>query len=206
MERGNKGLTTKNTRQNKDMYKLYDSYKESLKISKKVLHKRQKMNADIRENYEYPYKRQDHQDNVVDITHWNSMIGELEEDMKCIEMYLDFDDRVLLHRDYDNMKKMIYDQNSYEGEIPLDGLYCESVSDVADIVTDVELQEEIVKVLNDVLTEKQKQIISMYFWEGMSQDKIAKKLGLTQRGIGKIIENSLEILRNCIDFDDFYEN
>src|SRR5690606_19499767 len=107
------------------MYKLYESYKESLKASKKALVKRQKMNAEIREKYDEPYKRSDHQDNVIDITHWNQMINELEEDMKEIEMYLDFDDRVLLHRDYDNMKKMIYDQSSYEGEIPLDGLYGE---------------------------------------------------------------------------------
>lgn len=206
MERGNNGLTTKNTRQNEDMYELYDSYKESLKISKKVLHKRQKMNANIRETYEYPYQRQDHQDNVVDITHWNSMIGELEEDMKCIEMYLDFNDRVMLHRDYDNMKKMIYDQNSYEGEIPLEGLYCESVPDTSELICDVELQEEIVSILDDVLTARQKQVVVMYFWERLTHDKIAKKLNVSRQLITKIIADSIEILRNCIDFDCFYEN
>ena len=143
------------------MYDLYEEYKNSLGISKQALRKRQKLNADMRERYGSPFKRLDYNSNKNDITHWNSMVNELEENMKMIEMYLDFDDRVLLHRDYNNMKALIYNQNSYEGEVLLDDMYCESVPDVADIVCDVELQEEIVELLDEVLTEdKEKRYIS----------------------------------------------
>ena len=193
----------KSDRHNDDMYKLYESYRETLKQCKKPLLKRQKINAELREEYGLPYSRQDYNLNKNDISVWNSMIRELEEDMKDIEMYLDFDDRVLLHRDYDNMKRMIYDQKSYEGEVPLEGLYEEYTPDTTDIVCNIELQSEIVDLLEDVLTERQKQVIQMYFWRGMTQDKIAKELGMTQPAVVQIIQNSLNLLRNSVKIEDF---
>ncbi|HSH36457.1 hypothetical protein, partial [Schnuerera sp.] len=114
-------------KRNKSMYKLYDEYKKAMKISKKARNKRQRMNREIREKYEEPYKRRDHVDNVNDITHWNSMIRDLEEDMKMIEMYLEFKDRHYLHKEYNDTKSMIYNQNSYEGIVPLEEIFGESV-------------------------------------------------------------------------------
>ena len=102
-------------KKNKEMYKLYDSYNKTLKQSNKALRKRQKINANMREKYSEPYKRHDYNNNKADITLWNSMTNELEENMKMIEMYLDFDDRYYLHKEYNDMKSMIYNQNSYDG-------------------------------------------------------------------------------------------
>lgn len=187
------------------MYKLYDEYKESLKIAKKTLLKRQKMNTEIRERYEEPYQNEEHLRNVVDITHWNSMISDLEEDMKCMELYLDYEDRVLLNRDCENMRKMIYDPKSYEGLVPLESAYGETVRDTIDIVCDVELQEEIVELLDEALTERQKQVIYMYFWEGMTQEQIAMKLGIAQQNVSANLQNSLEILRSCVNYDEIIE-
>lgn len=191
------------------MYKLYDEYEKTMKISKKARNKRQKMNREIREKYEEPYKRRDHVDNVNDITHWNSMIRDLEEDMKMIEMYLDFDDRYYLHKEYNDMKSMIYNQNSYEGMIPLEEIFGESIPDTTEIVTRVELQEEIVESLDRVLTERQRKVIHMYFWEEMTQEEIGQALVSTQQAIAKTIMSSLEILRDCINMEeviDFLDN
>lgn len=190
-------------RHNEDMYILYEEYKETLKNSKKPLRKRQKLNADMREEYESPFDREDYNLNKNDITSWNSMINELEEDMKMMEMYLDFDDRALLHRDYNNMKSMIYNQNSYEGEIPLETLYGASVPDTTDIVCDVEIQEEIVELLDKVLTDRQRQVVEMYFFDCITQEKIGEVLGLERSSITKILQNSLGILRNCINISEF---
>lgn len=185
-----------NKPRNEDMYRLYDEYKNSMKVSKKPLTKRQKINADMREKYKSPYRRQDYNDNKNDISMWNSMINELEEDMKMIEMYLDYDDRYYLHKECNDVRSMIYNQNSYEGEIPYDSLFGKFIKDTTDIVTDVELQEEICELLDDVLTERQRQVIEMYYWDGMTQEKIGKKLGISRQAINETLSKSLELLRD----------
>ena len=167
-------MSLKNKLKNENMYRLYDEYKNSMKLSKKARNKRQKINKQIREKYAEPYKRKDHVCNVNDITHWNSMIRDLEEDMKMIEMYLDFDDRYYLHKEYNDMKSMIYNQNSYEGIIPLEEIFGESIPDTTEIVTNVETQEEICELLDEVLTERQRQVIEMYFWQEKTQEEIGE--------------------------------
>lgn len=184
---------------------MYEEYKKTLKKAKKVLLKRQNMNREIREKYEEPFQRQDHKANVVDITHWNSMIRELETDMKEIEMYLEFDDRVLLHRDYNNMKSMILNQNSYEGELPFDELYDESIDNLEDLICNQELQEEIIDLLDKALTDRQKQVINLYYFEGKTQEQIGKILGLTQKNVSVNLSNSIEILRSCVKNDDLLD-
>lgn len=190
-------------RKNADMYRLYDEYKKSLKVSRKPLLKRQKLNAEIREKYEEPFGRRDYNDNKNDITNWNSMINELEENIKGIEQYLDYDDRYYLHKECDDVRSAIYNQNSYEGLVPLETMYGASIPDTTDIICDVELQEEIVELLNEVLTERQRQAVEMYFWNEMTQDQIARKLGVSQPAVVQIIQNSIILLRKSIKFDDF---
>ena len=190
---------------NKNMYKLYDEYKKTLQDVKKVTRKRQKINAGIREEHKNPYRRKDYNNNKSDITNWNSMGSELEGNIKMIEMYLNYDDRYYLHKECNDVRSMIYNQNSYEGEIPLDNLFGESIKDTTDLICDVELQEEIVELLDDVLTERQRQVIEMYYWDGMTQEKIGKKLGLDKSTINRIIANSLEVLRECINNDGFLD-
>ena len=180
------------------MYKLYKDYKSSLKSARKGLRKRQKINADIRGKYEEPFGRQDYNTNKNDITSWNRIINELKEVMKKIEMYLKFEDRELLHRDYEKMKRLIKNPGSYEGLIPLDNAYGEIMPDSTDIVCDMEMQEEVMELLDKVLTERQREVIEMYFWEGKSQDEIADKFDITQQAVAKILSNSLESLRNTI--------
>ena len=188
------------------MYKLYEDYKSSLKLARKGLRKRQKINACIRDKYESPFGRQDYNTNKNDITNWNGIIRELKEVMKKIEMYLEFEDRELLHKEYEKMKRLIKNPVSYEGLIPIDDLYGEIVQDSTNIVCDVEMQEEIVELLDRVLTERQREVVEMYFWEGKSQDDIADKFDITQQAVAKILSNSLESLRNtikCGTIEDF---
>ena len=184
------------TKRNEEMYKLYEEYKKTMEISKKARNKRQKLNREIREKYEEPYSRKDFNENKKDITLWNSMIRDLEESMKMIEMYLDYNDRHYLHKEYDEVKKRIYNPTSIEGEVPFETLYQESIPDMTDLVCDIELQEEIQELLDTVLTERQKQVIYMYFWENMTQEEIAKELGIQKQNVSNYIQNSLEKLRN----------
>ena len=185
------------------MYKLYEDYKSSLKLARKGLRKRQKINANIRDKYEEPFGRQDYNINKNDITSWNRIVNELKEVMKKIEMYLKFEDRELLHKDYEKTKRLILNPGSYEGLIPLDDAYGEIMPDSTDIVCDVEMQEEIMELLDKVLTERQREVIKMYFWEGMTQEQISDKLGISRPAITKMLANSLENLRNIMEKSDF---
>lgn len=192
-------------RKDDNMYELYREYEQTLKKANKVLRKRQEINKGIRENHRDPFKRPDHVANVSDITNWNSMIRDLEEDMKAMEMYLDFDDRTLLHRDYNNMKSMILNQNSYEGEVPFETLYDECVDGVEEKICNIEFQEEIIDLLDKVLTERQKQVINLYYFEGKTQEQIGKVLGVKQHTVSQIVKNAIETLRKYVKSSDLLD-
>lgn len=187
---------------NKNMYKMYEDYKKTLKKSRGVVRRLQEENRKIRDKHKNPHRRQDHIFNQSDIAAWNSMIRELEQDMLEMEMYLEFDDRVLLHREYDNMKSMILNQNSNLGEIPSDFVFCESSPDISELLCSVELQEELVDLLGEVLTDRQKQILNMYYWEDMTQDEIATVLGVSRVTVTQSVSKSLERLKNDVDLID----
>ncbi len=187
------------------MYKLYEEYKETLKKAKKALRKRQKLNAEIREKYEEPLQRADHVQNTSDITHWNSMIEGLGESIKMIEMYLDFEDREFLQKEYDRVKKLIYNQHSYEGRIEIDGLYGIKVEDILKSICETEFEEEMEELLDEILTVRQKQMIKMYYFEGMTQEEVADVLDMDKSSVSRNIQNSLEILRKYIKCDIFWD-
>ena len=188
-----------------NMYKLYEEYKETLKKAKKALRKRQKLNAEIREKYEEPLQRADHVQNTSDITHWNSMIEGLGESIKMIEMYLDFEDREFLQKEYDRVKKLIYNQHSYEGRIEIDGLYGIKVEDILKSICETEFEEEMEELLDEILTVRQKQMIKMYYFEGMTQEEVADVLDMDKSSVSRNIQNSLEILRKYIKCDIFWD-
>ncbi len=187
------------------MYKLYEEYKETLKKAKKALRKRQKLNAEIREKYDKPLQRVDHVQNTSDITHWNSMIEGLGESIKMIEMYLDFEDREFLQKEYDRVKKLIYNQHSYEGRIEIDGLYGIRVEDILKTICETEFEEEMAELLDEILTVRQKQVVEMYYFEGMTQEEVAEKLGIAQKNVSINLENSLEKLKNSINCEEIYK-
>ncbi len=68
----------------------------------------------------------------------------------------------------------------------------------------MELQEEIVELLDEVLTERQRQVIQMYFWDEMTQEEIGKELGIAQKNVSTNSQNALEALRGYINIDDEY--
>lgn len=187
------------------MYKLYEEYKETLKKAKKALRKRQKLNAEIREKYEEPLQRADHVQNTSDITHWNSMIEGLGESIKMIEMYLDFEDREFLQKEYERVKKLIYNQHSYEGRVELNGLYGIRVEDILKTICETEFEEEMAELLDEILTVRQKQVVEMYYFEGMTQEEVADILGIAQQNVQLYLQNSLEKLKNTINYGEFYK-
>lgn len=182
------------------MYRLYNEYKERVKVCKKTLRKRQKMNSELRDKYGNPFKREDYNLNKSDISNWNSMIRDLETDMKEMEMYLEFEDRHFLHKEYNDTKSMIYNPNSNEGEIPFSDVHGEIEPDIAEMVCNIAVQDEVVGMLDELLTERQVKITKMYFWDGFTQADIAKELNVSRSAINQnmaiIIANLKKNVKN----------
>ena len=57
------------------------------------------------------------------------------------------------------------------------------------------IEKELIKELLQTLTERQKEIIYLYFWEQMNQMDIAKSLGISQQTVAGTIKGSIEIMK-----------
>lgn len=57
------------------------------------------------------------------------------------------------------------------------------------------IEKELIKELLQTLTERQKEIIYLYFWEQMNQMDIAKSLGISQQTVAGTIKRSIEIMK-----------
>ena len=61
--------------------------------------------------------------------------------------------------------------------------------------------------MDRVLTERQKQIVQMYFWDNMTQEEIAKEIGgITRQGVSFVLQNSIKNLQNVIKDTNLYED
>ena len=57
------------------------------------------------------------------------------------------------------------------------------------------IEKELIEELLQTLTERQKEIIYLYFWEQMNQQDIAKCLGISQQTVWGTIKRSIEIMK-----------
>ena len=65
-----------------------------------------------------------------------------------------------------------------------------------------ELAQEIkddIDALLGVLSNKEKNTIEMYYWEGMSQRDIAKIYGITQPAVSKRVQRGIKKMRICMN-------
>ena len=72
------------------------------------------------------------------------------------------------------------------------------VEEEAPDVLDAIIQRNMLSELLDCLTERQREVIMAYFFDGLTQQQIADKLGIGRRTVTTTIERSLEKLRKNI--------
>ena len=72
------------------------------------------------------------------------------------------------------------------------------VEEEAPDVLDAIIQRNMLSELLDCLTERQREVIMAYFFDGLTQQQIADKLGIGRRTVTTTIERSLEKLRKKI--------
>lgn len=72
------------------------------------------------------------------------------------------------------------------------------VEEEAPDVLDAIIQRDMLSELLDCLTERQREVVTAYFFDGLTQQQIADKLGIGRRTVTTTIERSLERLRKNI--------
>lgn len=181
------------------MYILYDEYNDTHKNLNKSIRKLQDKNSHLRDKdrnlgEDYIFNK-----NMIDITLMNEMSRDLIYSMELMEGHLDYEDRHYTNRKADSISRAIFSQHDLYGLVPDGELeYSSDIDNVEDIVSNVELQEEIIDLLDDALTERQKQVVNLYYFECKTQEQIGKLFGVTKQAINLTIANSIEVLRKYV--------
>jgi len=99
-------------------------------------------------------------------------------------------------------------------EIPFSPQMMERLGGIADITgsppEDSDNSEQIERMKSALtkalteLTDKQLEVVQMYFWDDMTQQEIAKELGTSQQMVAKHLKYALKKLRNSRYFTDCF--
>lgn len=60
---------------------------------------------------------------------------------------------------------------------------------------DAIIQKDMLSELLDCLTERQREVVTAYFFDGLTQQQIADKLGISKPAVNKAIKNALSAMR-----------
>lgn len=71
--------------------------------------------------------------------------------------------------------------------------------DPQDFTVALDSREQVERMLA-ILTEKQRQAVHMYFYQGLSQREIAGVMGIQKQAVSRHIQAAMEKLKNCFDF------
>ena len=69
------------------------------------------------------------------------------------------------------------------------------VEEEAPDVLDAIIQKDMLSELLDCLTERQREVVTAYFFDGLTQQQIADKLGISKPAVNKAIKNALSAMR-----------
>jgi len=119
-----------------------------------------------------------------------------------IEEYLSWEQREYLHRRNENYRKNIYNSRREEGFVPkgrLGGFTTE------EIFCNAELRENLLDIINTILTPKQFEIIYLYYFSDYTQEEIARKLNLERNSVHTHLQRSIEKIRQSELFLNFLE-
>lgn len=84
---------------------------------------------------------------------------------------------------------------SYSG----DAAEGKDLRDPQDFTVALDSREQVERMLA-ILTEKQRQAVQMYFFQGLSQREIAGVMGMQKQVVSRHIQAAMEKLKNCFDF------
>ena len=80
--------------------------------------------------------------------------------------------------------------------VGIDGTVPEDSSNSAEVE---EMKQNLHVALED-LTQRQLEVVKMYFWEGMTQEQIGEELGIKQKVVNLHLQRALSKLKNSKQF------
>lgn len=161
-----------------DAEKLRDEYYESYKKIHKHCNTIRKEYANTRDNEKIKYRKM-----VYDAER------EIIETIQMIEHYLPVNKRKF-HLDIHNVlnKDVLYANNK--------------TINIEEIVSNKIIQNEMLYLMVKLLTNRQYTCIYLYFWEGWTQEQIAKKFKITHQAVAIDIKWGLEKIARSEQFQD----
>ena len=110
-----------------------------------------------------------------------------------LERYLPYKDRYYSRKQTEEERKKTFNKASNAGVVLKENI---NKKDVEYLVHNKILQNEILVMLKELLTDKQYTCMYMYYYERFTQEQIADKLGMTHQNVSTHISNSVDIIRN----------
>lgn len=127
---------------------------------------------------------------------------EMLEILIKLESYLPYKERYYTIKELNKLLKLTYNKLSSVGFVPIDY----KLESIEEIIQNKILQNELLRMMKEILTKKQYSYMYMYFFNRMTQDEIAKKVNKTQQNIGEVLENAIVRIRNSEYLSSFLKN
>lgn len=177
------------------MCDLHKQYMITVKQLKSYVRQLQLNNKEYKDCKLSKGKKYIYEKNIIDISIINSMIRDLEDDLRAMEYYIPYDKRIMLHKECESVKRQILSSYSHDGLNPMGlSIYSDMVESAEDVICNIELQDDIQSIMSETLTDKQEEIVRMYFYDSYNQEEIADLLGVSQQAVQSTIKVSLEKL------------
>jgi RNA polymerase sigma factor (sigma-70 family) len=128
----------------------------------------------------------------------NSMIRDVHDVIYDIEAYLPLKQRKYTLRRIRRYQQYIEDRRNLEGIVPNEKPPI--IKAPHEIIYDVDFKQVLHSTIESICNDDQKYLLSAYFMYDMTQDKIAKKLGISQSRVSQQIREIILKIRNSTLF------
>lgn len=197
-------MVDQDIRKNKDEIRLYyeyvDTYKNVLECIKKVKNKLITLKEycrDYKNDKEFENVIEDIKLHIKEKTNEKNYLLSSESDLLYIimwlERYLPYKDRYYSRKQTEELRKQTFNKASDVGVVLKEKL---NINDVESLVHNKLLQNEMLVMLKELLTDKQYTCMYMYYYERFTQEQIADKLKIGQPNVANYIDNSIDKIRN----------
>ena len=166
---------------------LYNQYKKNYKKIHKYANHIRKVYSKTTDKEKIKYRKI-----IYDIE------KELLEILIKLESYLPYKERYYTHKELNKFLNLVYDKSSSVGFTPIEF----KINNNEELIQNKILQNELLRMMKELLTKKQYSCMYMYFYQGMTQEEIANIMKMTQANVNIHLKNSIKIISNSEYFNN----
>ena len=152
-------------------------------------------------NLNHAKKKYQEKQDKRSITLINSMIQDVTFSLQGLEAYLPLSQRKYTLNKIKMHQKNVENYKSNNGVFPSGAI--SSIKTPHDVLYDVDFRQALHSTIESVCNNEQKYLLSAYFMYGMTQDKIAKKMGVHKSRISQQLREIILKIRNSQIFSAY---